>query len=79
MSWLDELAPPPLTPGALLADLRGAWRMYSDAQLPLMDRVVFLHLRAGQRIAYGLGWNAGRRRATSKVVGAIHRDSPRRR
>jgi class 3 adenylate cyclase len=67
MSWLDELAPPPLTPGALVADLRDAWRMYADAQLPLVDRLVFLQLRAGQRIAYGIGWNAGRRRAISRI------------
>lgn len=62
MSWHSELTPPPLTLGNLARDLVEAWAVYAKADLPLADRLMFLSLRATQRVAYGLGWRDGQRR-----------------
>lgn len=61
MSWHSELAPPALTPGNLARDLIDAWGQYARAELPMRERVVFVALRATQRVAYGCGWSEGRR------------------
>lgn len=56
LSWVDELAPMPLTPRNLLRDLQAADRVYSSAGVPMMRRAAFLMMRLGQRIAYSSGW-----------------------
>ncbi len=61
MSWHSELAPPTLTPSNLARDLIDAWGQYTRAGLTFRERVMFVVLRATQRVAYGFGWSAGRR------------------
>lgn len=59
MSWANELVPPPLTPRAIWAEATSAWKAYSEAKLPIPERLLFLCLRLVQRCSYNLGWEAG--------------------
>ena len=61
LSWIDELSPMPPTPRALAGDLLECWGEYRAEGLPRRTRLVFCGLRASQRIAYWLGWQAGAR------------------
>lgn len=56
------LTPPAATPGMILRDLRWHGRIYQEDGLPRRDRVTFLFLRVLQRVAYSVGWWAGRPR-----------------
>ena len=56
------VAPPAATPGIILRDLRWHGRIYPEDGLPRRDRIRFLFLRVLQRVAYSVGWWAGRPR-----------------
>lgn len=51
------------TPSRLSADLARCWQDYTEEGLPTRRKLAFAGLRAGQRIAYWVGWKAGSKRA----------------
>jgi len=44
----------------ILVDLRWHAALYAEDDMPVRDRAAFLALRVVQRLAYNLGWHAGR-------------------
>jgi hypothetical protein len=66
LSWIDELVPRTPTPARLLQNLKDAYEIYCDSQIPRRRQVIFLGLHAAQRIAYWIGWTtAGHGKATA--------------
>ena len=63
MSRARELVPPKLSIKSLLAELASAWGLYSQARMPVREKVLFLSLRTIQYLAYYAGWEAGVRHA----------------
>jgi len=58
----EGLRPPPARPDALWQDLQWHRALYREDGLDPRTQAAFLGLRVVQRLAYNLGWHAGRRR-----------------
>lgn len=57
-AW-NSLAPPQLSVGELVDDVRWHAALYRHDRLPAVTQLAFLGLRVIQRAAYNLGWWKG--------------------